>query len=212
MVVVLCCHIGLLMLMFRPALYVTETAPALRGGTVALQLRFFRRPQQPPPPVTLPAHGLVAPTRSTHAASTVKPSKSLLAHPDASVVAPAPEAPLVAMQPTTSHYTDDEVSTVDGGFRDRLLSTQRSHDVHGVPGSGINLVPGIRLTDPMKQGVGAVMRKAQRLFGVTNHHCIDVEVWRHLTPQELSARDISSSDVDKIDAKYECNKPAGLSI
>jgi hypothetical protein len=60
--------------------------------------------------------------------------------------------------------------------------------IGGVPGSDMCFVPGIRLTDPMKQGIGAVTRKVQRLFGVTNHHCIDVDVWRHLTPQELSAR------------------------
>jgi hypothetical protein len=84
--------------------------------------------------------------------------------------------------------------------------------IGGVPGSDMRFVPGIRLTDPMKQGIGAVTRKVQRLFGVTNHHCIDVDVWRHLTPQELSARHISSGDVDKIDEKYDCNRPPGLSI
>jgi hypothetical protein len=213
MAMVLCCHLGLLMLMFRPGLYVEETAHVLRSGPVALQLRFFRRPQQPAPPAALQVPQFVASTRSIHihAASTARPSKSLLAQP-APVGAPAPETPLAETQPTTTQFTDNEASTGDGGFRERLLSAQRSHDVHGVPGSDMHFVPDIRLTDPMRQGVGAVMRKAQRLFGVTNRHCIDVEVWRHLTPQELSARHISSGDVDKIDEKYDCNRPPGLSI
>jgi hypothetical protein len=62
----------------------------------------------------------------------------------------------------------------------------------------------------MKQGIGAVMRTAQRAFGIANNHCIDVDVWRHLAPQELSARHISLSDVDKVDEKYRCDDPPGL--
>ena len=56
------------------------------------------------------------------------------------------------------------------------------------------------------------MRKTQRLFGITSRHCIDVDAWRHLTPQELSARHISPDNVDKTDEKYDCNRPPGLSF
>lgn len=62
----------------------------------------------------------------------------------------------------------------------------------------------------MSQGIGAVMRTAQRAFGVKNSHCVDVDVWRHLTPQELSARHVSPGDVDEVDEKYDCNEPPGL--
>jgi hypothetical protein len=64
----------------------------------------------------------------------------------------------------------------------------------------------------MNQGVGAVMRNAQRLFGITDHHCIDVEVWQSLSPEALSARHLSPSDVRGEDEKYNCNRPLGLSF
>jgi hypothetical protein len=79
-----------------------------------------------------------------------------------------------------------------------------------VPGSDTPFAPGIHLVDPMSQGIGAAMRTAQRAFGIKNSHCIDVDVWRHLTPQELSARHVSPGDVDKVDEKYACNEPPGL--
>jgi len=93
---------------------------------------------------------------------------------------------------------------------DRLHNAQRSYSVHREPGTDTAYAPGVHFVDPMKQGMGAVMRTAQRAFGITSSHCIDVDVWRHLTPQELSARHISLDDVDSVDEKYRCNDPPGL--
>ncbi len=56
------------------------------------------------------------------------------------------------------------------------------------------------------------MRTTQRAFGITSSHCVDVDVWRHLTLKQLSARHISSSDVDAVGKKYGCNKPLGLRL
>lgn len=98
----------------------------------------------------------------------------------------------------------------DGGFRERLRAAERAGVVRGLPGSDTIYAPGIRLTDPMNQGLGAVMRKAQRAFGIENSHCIDVDVWRHLSPTERSARHISPRDVNRVDEKYRCNDPPGL--
>ncbi|WP_239951097.1 hypothetical protein [Dyella terrae] len=64
----------------------------------------------------------------------------------------------------------------------------------------------------MNQGIGSVMRNAQRLFGVTNHHCIDVDVWQHLTPDELKERHLTAADVEKESQKYNCNRPLGLNF
>lgn len=111
---------------------------------------------------------------------------------------------------TPNANTREKDSTGDGGFQERLRNAQRSYSVHGVPGSGTPYAPGIHLVDPMSQGLGAVMRTAQRAFGIKNSHCIDVDAWRQLTPQELSARHISPGDVDSVDEKYGCNKPPGL--
>lgn len=74
------------------------------------------------------------------------------------------------------------------------------------------LVPGIRLIDSRAQGVGAAMRQAQRLFGITSRHCMDVDAWRNLTPQEFIARHISPDEVDQTDQTYHCNRPLGLNF
>ncbi|WP_429197305.1 hypothetical protein [Luteibacter sp. W1I16] len=108
--------------------------------------------------------------------------------------------------------TGNEATSGDGGFQERLRNAQSSTRIRGVPGSDIRVAPGIRLIDPMNQGVGALMRNAQRLFGVANRHCIDVEIWRSLSPEERIVRHISSSDVAKIDEEYKCDKPPGLSF
>lgn len=100
----------------------------------------------------------------------------------------------------------------DGGFRQRLLDAQHSADVHGVPGSDLRRAPDIELIDPAKQGVGAVMRSVQRLFGIPSHHCIDVDTWKTLTPTELIARHLTARDVEEANQKYQCNRPLGLSI
>lgn len=70
----------------------------------------------------------------------------------------------------------------------------------------------MQMTDPMNQGIGAVLRNTQRLFGVTNKHCIDVEVWQSLSPDELVARHLSPADVQHANEKYGCNRPLGLSF
>lgn len=113
--------------------------------------------------------------------------------------------------PTTAPALD-KAAGGDGGFQERLLNAESSSHIHGIPGSDRRLAPGIKLDDPADQGVGALMRNTQRLFGVTNRHCIDVEVWRSLTPEERIARHISSDEMAKIEEEYKCDKPLGLSF
>lgn len=105
-----------------------------------------------------------------------------------------------------------QVNAGDGGFQQRLLNAQHSQGVRGIPGSDTPISPGIQLTDPMNQGVGAVMRDTQRLFGISNRHCIDVEVWQSLSADELSARHLSPADVRREGEKYNCNRPLGLNF
>jgi hypothetical protein len=100
----------------------------------------------------------------------------------------------------------------DGGFQAQLRHAQDSEAVHGVPGSDVRRAPGMQFTRPQDQGIGAVMRNTQRLFGVTNKHCIDVEVWGNMSPQELIARHLTPADVQAANEKYQCNRPLGLSF
>lgn len=120
---------------------------------------------------------------------------------------PPSETHSTSVANTPSPYPGD---SSDGGFQQRLRNAQHSRAVRGIPGSDTPYVPGIRLIDPMNQGIAGVVLKMQRLLGVANRHCVDVDAWRQLTPQELSARHISSDDVDETDEKYGCNNPPGL--
>jgi hypothetical protein len=98
----------------------------------------------------------------------------------------------------------------DSAFMARLHAAKRADLVHGVPGSDTTYARGIHLTDSMQQGIGAVMRTTQRAFGITSRQCIDVDVWKHLTPRQLSARHVSPDDVARAEAKYHCDAPLGL--
>ena len=211
MVVVIGCHLGLLMLLLRPAIYDRSTTLVARNNPLALELNFIRQPQAAPTHLALPALRPAASTLRIQRTPPVRAPERPSAQRATRVAAP-PETHLSSAPTTPSQSTGNEASPRDGGFQARLRNAQRSHAVHGVPGSDTPSVPGIHLIDPMNQGIGAVIRKTQRLFGITNRHCIDVDARRHLTPQELSARHISPDNVDKTDEKYDCNRPPGLSF
>jgi hypothetical protein len=100
----------------------------------------------------------------------------------------------------------------DGGFSQRLSAAQRAQHVPGLPGSDTRLAPGVQMIDPRSQGIGGLMRNAQRLFGVPSKPCIDVEIWSRMSIQELLARHLSPADVEAANQKYDCNRPLGLNF
>lgn len=206
MVVVLSDHLGLLMLLLQPAISHRNANPAQRSQEPALNLRFIRQPRTASLHLTLPASRAASSIRLTQRSSR-KPPKPPPVERDAYAGVPPPETHSTYAASAPSLYPDN---SSDGGFQQRLRNAQHSRTVRGLPGSDTPYVPGIRLIDPMDQGIAGVVHKMQRLLGVTNHHCVDVDVWRQLTPQELIARHISSDDVDKTDEKYGCNNPPGL--
>jgi len=93
-----------------------------------------------------------------------------------------------------------------------MSDAQNAQRIRGVPGTDRRVAPGIELTAPMDQGIGSVLRNAQRLFGVSNRHCIDVDVWRHLSPDQLKDRHLTAADVERESDKYQCNRPPGLNF
>jgi len=212
LVVVISCHLGLLMLLLRPAIFYRDTTPVERSNPLVLKLRFFQPPRPSSSHLVSPALHLIAAAVRIHTALSGRPSKPLAVQQAAHLDAQSSETHLTSAPTTPDVDTSNEVSTSDGGFQQRLLNAQHSYAVHGVPGSDTSSAPGIHLIDPMNQGIGAVARTTQRAFGIKDSHCIDVDVWRGLTPQELSARHISPSDVDKVDEKYDCNRPPRLSF
>ncbi|WP_157956576.1 hypothetical protein [Dyella sp. C11] len=73
-----------------------------------------------------------------------------------------------------------------------------------LPGSDRPMVHGIQLADPATQGIKPVVNWMQRHFGVPDKHCIDVDAWRMMTPQQLLDRHMSPDDVEKEAQRHRC--------
>lgn len=182
----------------------------------ALQLRLIRSAVPLPSYASITAEMHAAAAQPQRTGERVPSKKWKVAATQASPVPPvsqqaAPDSN--AAKPVIRTLPPAPATAVgDGGFADRLRQASRSYSVGPLPGSDTPRVSGIRLIDPKTQGIAATMLQAQRLFGITNHHCIDVDVWNNMTPRELAAYHISPSDVAKVDAKNNCNRPLGLSF
>ena len=218
MVVAIGYHVFLLMVLLRPVAHDPDVAEVLTlNNTATLEVRFISPPRPTrPPPVNGAPRASLAPSAAAH----VQPGKQAFSHPPPTQLVTLPSPPqteprppdtsdqIVAPQP----YTNTRAPASDGGFRERLFDAQHAQRIRGIPGSDAPVASGIQLTDPMNQGVGAVLRSTQRLFGITDRHCIDVEVWQSLSPDELTARHLSPEDVKREDDKYNCNRPLGLNF
>jgi hypothetical protein len=221
MVVTIGCHLGLLIVLLQPVVSYTDMSPVVENDAAALRLRFILSSRPTSTPLVSPALRPVVLSpgipRKALLKEAIPPPGQRVAHVTArSASTNVSPHPIVLMLPNVLaspyQYTNSGASTEDGGFRERLLNAQHSYDVHGVPGSDRPIVPGIQLINPMNQGIGAVARKMQRLFSITNRHCIDVEVWKSLTPEELIARHISLDEVEAEAEKYNCYHPLGLNF
>ena len=205
--VALSLHLALWLLVMRPATWEQAATADRRSHHLVLQLRLLRRTVSSQAPAVVSAPRAVA--------LVAQPHRSRKPHP-AQAVTPAHVAPASASPPdvpdSSSVAARSQPAASDGGFHRRLLQAQRAYAIHGVPGSTVPRVAGIHLIDPRNQGIGATVHQVQRLFGIPDHHCIDVDVWRHLTPRELSARHISPDEVNRMDQAYQCNRPPGLSF
>lgn len=212
LIVVICCHLGLLVLLLRPAQDDRDGTLLVNDDPLVLKLRFIPRPQPTATHLTPPEPQPVALTQRIHKTASISVPEPPSAERTKQLTGPPSEPHSINAPTPLNLRLNHQASTSDGGFQEQLLNAQHSHDVHGVPGFDRQIVPGIRLINPMNQGLGAVMRNAQRLFGITNSRCIDSDVSRHLTQEELNARHLSLHDLDQIDDKYDCNRPLGLNF
>jgi hypothetical protein len=213
------CHLGLLLVLLRPATpNRTYMTAAVVNDEAALQVRFIAQTQR--------ASRLLVPRLAAHAPGVAREAPAKERMPPA-----APRVTQVAASPREAESTDGSPTATasntpaeanqdtnfrrpmgDGGFLERMRNAQHSQDLPGVPGSDRPIAPDLELTHPMDQGIGSVMRNTQRLFGVTDRHCIDVEVWQHLSPDELKERHLTAADLAKESDKYNCNRPLGLNF
>jgi hypothetical protein len=149
----------------------------------------------------------------------MSPSTSQLTHPPQPI---SPARRLSVRRPTTSSEpvgTEQTDATtphtlrwnLPSGEADQSYISNRPSDGAGfqrsvkrLPGSSMAIVPGIHMVDPRTQGVAGAVRAVQALFGVADHHCVDVATWRSLSTEELLARHISPEAVDRTAAAYHC--------
>lgn len=212
MTVAIAVHAGLLAALLRPATFRATPVQITNSRSEVLRARLLPRPRRtvpavPAPPIRHQAVSLRARRPSQAVASTSPALPTPTSSPQSQAPSPnaaEPAPPATPSQPATT--------LSDGGFQQRLRDAQHGRDAPSLPGSDTRLAPAVQLTDPRNQGIGAVIRSTQRLFGITSKHCVDVEVWSSLTPEELAARHLSPADVKAANEKYQCNRPLGLSF
>ncbi len=202
-------HLVLVVVITRPVAVEDNQDNVQPQRQQALRLRFIPSLKSSPLPRLLAMNVRAGVVRPRRVNPTIALSKPILSK---ATVIPVTTTPVSEPAMPLARSVDPVVSDADGGFAGQLRAAQRAHAVGALPGADTPRVGGIQLIDPKTQGVGAVMRQAQRLFGITNQHCVDANTWRSMTPQELLARHITPSDVDKIDAENQCNRPMGLSF
>lgn len=206
-------HLVSVMALLRPAAPDVVVTPVQESYQTALKLRFIPLLRPASTFAPLPSSSVVVREVSAKEslAHQTKPTVRIAAEShEADAISPVP--PDTAQLPAMNQQTNSPPSTGDGGFKDRMFDAQQSPGIHGVPGSDRRIVSGIELANPMDQGVGSVLRNAKRLFGVTDRHCIDVDVWRHMSEDELIQRHLTSAEVEKESEKYNCNRPLGLNF
>ncbi|WP_139350308.1 hypothetical protein [Rhodanobacter sp. C03] len=179
------------------------TSPWHRAHGVAiahdvLDIRFIRVSAQASPARVLPvAVAMTTPLpvrRRQRLAAAATPS----ADDHAAAITPQQPQAIRWELPATvdSHY-------IAGGNLLHGSSGARQSNVH-LPGSGVAIVQGIHMIDPKRQGIGGVARRLQALFGIPDHHCLDVDAWRRLSTQEMLDRHISPDEVETTAAEYHC--------
>jgi hypothetical protein len=194
-IVVIACHLGALMLFLRPVSEAANSDSPAAHSTPALKLRFVHASRPSTPPQVLPP--AVVSSKSVRPTTVVtRRETTAIAKPAVTIPYAPAQVPAMPAEPGTARSGGESMTDSDGGFQDRLRAAQSGSSHKRLPGSDKAFVPGMHFVNPMDQGIGAVVRKAQRLFGVT--------------PQELSARHISPDEVDREDQRYGCNEPPGL--
>ncbi|QWT21630.1 hypothetical protein KPL74_06395 [Bacillus sp. NP157] len=114
---------------------------------------------------------------------------------------------------TTPDASVAPVATLgDGGFQQRLQEAQHAQDVHGLPGSGIQRAPGMRMADPRTQGIAGAARFVQSLLGVRDGHCVDVDAWQRLSKEEMLARQLDPKQVEATSQQYGCGQRRGVGL
>lgn len=199
---VVICHIGLLMIMLRPATPLDEASTAVaQDERDAVQVRLIQRVSSKPPISTperrvatvsrpaLPVYRATGPAQIANPVSSPQPSTE--------------PAPLVLTPSASSSST-----YVAGGssFQQNLQAADHPYAAK-VPGSYQPRAPRFAMADPRYQGAAGFVRFVQRfILHAVDPHCVDVNTWAGMSPAE-QAQHASLSEMAEEARKYGCLEP-----
>ena len=85
--------------------------------------------------------------------------------------------------------------------------TSTQPNIH-LPGAGdFKGAPHFRMVDPKMQGLAGVIHFIGGLAGAVDRHCLDLDAWQAMTPEERIENHVSEEDMDKIKESYDCKAP-----
>lgn len=199
MAAVLLIHAGFVVLLLLPAgtwHWRGAGRPAARPD--ALSLRFIALPSVMPVP---PRARVLQHVRAWMPAR--RPARVA-----ASATAPQPRQPDSGAgnppAPTAEAAPETAPAYIAGGGR--FATPDFARDDMRLPGSAQRVAgaPVLHMADPKMQGIAGAVRTVQRLFGIPDKHCVDVDVWRGMTASERIARHIDDERIDETAARYHC--------
>ncbi len=197
---VLLIHLGFLAFLLAPPpgwrWPAANESPALQD---TLRVRLLPARIEPPRPIA------PNPRRPAHA-TPVAQRPPLVALPTRTT----PQAPL----PAAPRSIDSLIATappdyVAGGGR--LSGPDYGRQNVRVPGSGapVRGMPVFRMADPRMQGVAGAIRFIGHLTGAVDPHCLQLDAWQGMSPQERIANHVDADDAQMaaIAARYGCRDP-----
>jgi hypothetical protein len=203
MALVLIGHLGVLMIMLRPAAPskdVLETVASNKRD--AVQVRLLRRASAKTSAV-IPERGVA--TASRPAMPTYRATRQGQTSHNVTPMPPSPDQTPLVLTPAVSSPSG---TYVDGGasFQQNLRAAEQP-SIEKVPGGYQPRAPRFAMRDPRYQGVAGVVRLVQRLIlHAENPHCVDLNTWAGMSPAE-QAQHASLSEIEAIAEKYGCLEP-----
>lgn len=201
MVAVLLIHAGFVVLLLLPTgAWRWRGAKRSSVRPDALSLRFIAMPPLRPTltrPRMLPSAHAPPPMHRPRVAVPVA-ARNLQSPPS-----PVPDTNIPP--PPVNDSGNSLPSFVPGGGRFGADSTYVRDNVH-LPGSAqrVRGAPVLQMADPKMQGIAGAVRTVQRLFGIPDSHCVDVDVWRGMTVAERIARHIDDARIEETATRYHC--------
>lgn len=202
--IALAAHLAGLLLLSRPAVPLTQVAVTSDDSARILQLRFVPASQR---------SAEVQKRLSRARRPPEKPEKERGKWRRAPVTAVFAVAPPPRPAPPTSaglvrapSAPDLAPAYISGGgllSPDIELANQRPR----LPGvDHVEGAPRFRMVPPQMQGVAGVIHLIGSFTGAVDPHCLDLEVWRGMTPQERIESHVSQEDIDRIESTYDCRR------